>query len=82
VEVTLSDEDRDVLAQCREVGSAGREGTDRAGMSRGRGQRAGRGGVQDVSRRYQEYLKVLRAIDKAVPADLDVHVICGRYATH
>jgi len=32
--------------------------------------------------RHQEYLKFLRKIDKAVPADLDIHVICDNYATH
>ena len=32
--------------------------------------------------RHQEYLKFLKAIDKTVPADLDVHVICDNYATH
>jgi transposase len=32
--------------------------------------------------RHQEYLKFLRTIDKNVPADLDVHIICDNYATH
>ena len=32
--------------------------------------------------RHQEYLKFLKAIDKAVPAELDIHVICDNYATH
>ena len=29
-----------------------------------------------------EYRKFLIAIDKAVPAELDVHIICDNYATH
>lgn len=32
--------------------------------------------------RHQEFLGFLRAIDKAVPADLDIHVIVDNYATH
>jgi transposase len=32
--------------------------------------------------RHQEFLKFLKAIDAAVPAELDVHVICDNYATH
>ena len=32
--------------------------------------------------RHQEYLKFLKAIDKAVPAELDIHVTCDNYATH
>ena len=32
--------------------------------------------------RATEYLKFLRAIDKAVPAELDVHVICDNLSTH
>jgi putative transposase len=32
--------------------------------------------------RHQEFLGFLRAIDKAVPADLDIHVILDNYATH
>jgi len=32
--------------------------------------------------RHQEYLKFLRKIDKTVPAELDVHVVCDNYATH
>jgi transposase len=32
--------------------------------------------------RHQEYLKFLRKIDKAVPAGLDIHVVCDNYATH
>lgn len=32
--------------------------------------------------RHQEFLSFLREIDKAVPAELDVHCICDNYATH
>ena len=32
--------------------------------------------------RHQEFLKFLKAIDGAVPAELDVHLICDNYATH
>jgi transposase len=32
--------------------------------------------------RHQEFLRFLRKIDKNVPADLDVHVVCDNYATH
>jgi transposase len=32
--------------------------------------------------RYQEFLAFLRAIDRDVPAELDVHLICDNYATH
>jgi transposase len=32
--------------------------------------------------RHQEFLQFLKTIDKNVPADLDVHVICDNYATH
>jgi transposase len=32
--------------------------------------------------RSTEYRKFLIRIDKAVPADLDVHIICDNYATH
>jgi transposase len=32
--------------------------------------------------RHQEWPKFLSKIDKAVPAGLDVHVICDYYATH
>src|SRR5262245_21125775 len=37
-----------------------------------------------IHRRHRstEYRKFLVRIDKAVPADLDVHVICDNYATH
>ena len=32
--------------------------------------------------RHQEFLDFLRAIDKAVPADLDIHVIVDNYSSH
>lgn len=32
--------------------------------------------------RHQEFIKFLNTIDKNVPADLDVHVVCDNYATH
>ena len=32
--------------------------------------------------RHQEFLGFLRAIDKAVPADLEIHVVLDNYATH
>jgi transposase len=32
--------------------------------------------------RHQEFLSFLRAIDKAVPADLEIHCIVDNYATH
>ena len=32
--------------------------------------------------RHQEFLSFLREIDKAVPAQLDVHCIVDNYATH
>lgn len=32
--------------------------------------------------RHQEFLSFLRQIDKAVPAELDIHCICDNYATH
>ena len=32
--------------------------------------------------RHQEFLKFLKAIDAATPAGLDLHLICGNYATH
>jgi putative transposase len=32
--------------------------------------------------RHQEFLGFLRAIDQAVPADLEIHVILDNYATH
>jgi transposase len=40
--------------------------------------------ISELHRRHRaaEYLKFLRAIDKAVPAELDVHVVCDNLATH
>ena len=40
--------------------------------------------ISELHRRHRaaEYLKFLRAIDKAVPASLDVHVVCDNLATH
>src|SRR5215216_5700315 len=32
--------------------------------------------------RHQEFLKFLRTIDRNVPAELDVHLICDNYQTH
>jgi len=32
--------------------------------------------------RHQEFLSFLREIDKAVPAELDIHCIADNYATH
>ena len=32
--------------------------------------------------RHQEFLKFLKTIDKNVPADLDVHLVCDNYGTH
>jgi transposase len=32
--------------------------------------------------RHQEFLKFLKKIDKNVPAELDVHVVCDNYGTH
>jgi transposase len=32
--------------------------------------------------RHQEFLKFLKKIDKNVPGELDVHVICDNYGTH
>src|ERR1700734_3374721 len=32
--------------------------------------------------RHQEFLKFLRKIDKTVPAELDVHLVCDNYGTH
>jgi len=32
--------------------------------------------------RHQEFLKFLKLIDAAAPADLDVHLICDNYGTH
>jgi transposase len=40
--------------------------------------------ISQVHRRHRaiEFRKFLTAIDKAVPADLDVHLVCDNYATH
>jgi transposase len=32
--------------------------------------------------RHQEFLKFLRTIDRSVPAELDVHLVCDNYGTH
>jgi transposase len=32
--------------------------------------------------RHQEFLKFLKTIDKNVPGELDVHLVCDNYATH
>src|ERR671924_951783 len=32
--------------------------------------------------RHQEFLKFLRTIDRTVPAELDVHLVCDNYGTH
>ena len=32
--------------------------------------------------RHQEFLRFLRAIDRNVPAELDVHLICDNHGTH
>jgi transposase len=32
--------------------------------------------------RHQEFLRFLKTIDDAVPADLDLHLICDNYGTH
>jgi hypothetical protein len=32
--------------------------------------------------RHQEFLRFLQLIDAAVPAGLDVHLICDNYGTH
>src|SRR5580698_11281093 len=32
--------------------------------------------------RHQEFLRFLKTIDKNVPAELDIHLICDNYATH
>jgi transposase len=32
--------------------------------------------------RHQEFLKFLKTIDKNVPAELDVHLVCDNYGTH
>lgn len=40
--------------------------------------------ISELHRRHRaiEYKKFLVTIDKAVPRDLDVHVVCDNYATH
>ena len=40
--------------------------------------------ISELHRRHRaaEYLKFLRAIDKAVPPELDVHIVCDNLATH
>ena len=40
--------------------------------------------ISALHRRHHsvEWLKFLRRIDKAVPAELDIHLICDNYATH
>ena len=40
--------------------------------------------ISELHRRHRatEYLKFLQAIDKAVPAELDVHIVCDNYGTH
>jgi transposase len=40
--------------------------------------------ISELHRRHRaiEFRKFLAAIDKAVPADLEVHLVCDNYATH
>jgi len=40
--------------------------------------------ISELHRRHRaaEYLKFLRAIDKAVPPELDVHIVCDNLSTH
>jgi transposase len=40
--------------------------------------------ISDLHRRYRaiEFRKFLITIDKAVPDDLDIHLVCDNYATH
>ena len=40
--------------------------------------------ISELHRRHRaiEFKKFLVTIDKAVPADLDVHLVCDNYATH
>jgi len=40
--------------------------------------------IRQLHRRHRaiEFRKFLTTIDKAVPADLDIHVVCDNYATH
>jgi transposase len=39
-------------------------------------------GAHHRKHRHQEFIKFLNTIDKQVPADLEVHVVCDNYATH
>ena len=39
-------------------------------------------GAHHRRHRHQEFLKFLRTIDAAVPAELEIHVVCDNYATH
>src|SRR6266540_1331772 len=41
-----------------------------------------RGKVISATHRHQEFLQFLHAVDRHVPAGLDVHLICDSYATH
>ena len=38
--------------------------------------------ISELHHRHQEYLKFLKRIDRNVPAELDVHVVCDNYGTH
>ena len=40
--------------------------------------------ISELHRRHRaaEYLKFLRAIDKAVPTELDVHIVCDNLSAH
>lgn len=40
--------------------------------------------ISSLHRRHLsiEFRKLLNKIDKAVPAELDVHLVCDNYATH
>ena len=40
--------------------------------------------ISDLHRRHRaiEFRKFLITIDKAVPDDLDIHLVCDDYATH
>ena len=40
--------------------------------------------ISELHRKHRatEYLKFLRATDKAVPAELDVHIVCDNLSTH
>jgi transposase len=39
-------------------------------------------GAHHRRHRHQEFLKFLKTIDKATPAELDLHLICDNYQTH